>query len=261
MFLCSRDVAKGEAAVKEIKAIVPEANIKILEIDLNSLNSVATAASSFTSQSDRLDLLINNAGIMAQDGRTEEGYEKQIGVNHLGHALLTKLMLPTLIKTASEPNSDVRIVNLSSTAHTRAPAPGWDSNDPFLVKAGSMGRYGRAKLANVLYAKEMAKRYPQIKTVSLHPGVIRTNLFDPLMGSNKLLGILSSTVGGLFYGSVEDGAKTTLWTATAPRDSVESGAYYVPFGKKDPASAFARDEKLAKDLWDWTEAELQKHGY
>jgi NAD(P)-dependent dehydrogenase (short-subunit alcohol dehydrogenase family) len=233
----------------------------VLELDLNTLPSVASAASAFKSQSDRLDILINNAGIMGQDGKTAEGYEKQLGVNHLGHALFTKLLLPTMLKTASEKNSDVRIVNLSSGAHTRAPAPGFDPNDAFMPKSGPMGRYGRAKLANVLFAKEMAKRYPQIKTVALHPGVIRTNLFNPIMESNKLMGLLSSTFGFLVYTTVEEGAKNSLWAATAPKANVESGAYYVPVGKKDEASAYARDEKLADSLWNWTEAELQKQGY
>jgi NAD(P)-dependent dehydrogenase (short-subunit alcohol dehydrogenase family) len=261
IYLCSRDVAKGDAAIQEIKAVVPGASIKVLELDLNTLPSVAAAAAAFKSQSDRLDVLINNAGIMAQDGKTEQGYEKQLGVNHLGHALFTKLLLPTMLKTASDKDSDVRIINLSSGAHTRAPAPGFDPNDMFMAKHGAMARYSRAKLANVLFAKEMAKRYPQIKTVALHPGVIRTNLFDPMMGSNKVLGLLSSTFGFLVYSSVEDGAKNTLWAATAPKAEVESGAYYVPVAKKDEGSAYSRDEKMADSLWQWTEAELKKQGY
>ena len=262
IFLCSRSQAKGDAAIAEIKAVTPSANVKFLELDLNSFASAAAAASSFTSQADRLDILVNNAGIMAvPEGTTKDGYEVQLGVNHMGHALLTKLLLPTMLKTAEKPDSDVRIINLSSGAHTRCPAPGIDYDDLAAVRAGAMGRYSRSKLANIYFTNQLAQRYPSIKSVAIHPGLVQTNLFDTAFSGNKALGALSSMFGWAVYRTVEDGAKNQLWAATAPKGEVESGAYYTPVGEKNQGSAYARDAKEAAKLWDWTEAELKKHGY
>lgn len=262
IYLCTRTLSRGEEALRTIRETVPDAPVKLLELDLASLSSVAAAATKFRSENSRLDILINNAGIMAIDGRTHDGYELQLGTNHLGHALLTKLLLPTMLKTAeTESGADVRIVCLSSGAHTRAPAPGFDPQDRDLPKAGAMGRYSRSKLANVLFARQMAKQYPQITTVSIHPGVIRTNLFDQVMTDNGILNVLSRGFGFLVYKSVEDGAKNSLWAATAPKAKVESGAYYVPIGYKNGGSTYSRDDKLGQKLWQWTEEELKKQGY
>ena len=254
-------------AIAAVRAAVPAAALTLLELDLASLASVAAAAESFNRQSDRLDLLINNAGIMAVPaGETEDGLELQLGVNHVGHALLTKLLLPTLLRTADTKAADgapadVRVVALSSNAHLRAPAPGFSPADEFAADGTPMGRYARSKLANALFAREMARRHPRIVAVSLHPGVIRTDLFAHVLGQSAALGALSSAFGWLVYSSVADGAKNTLWAATAPRDQVQSGGYYVPVGRLEAGSEYARDDALAATLWDWTEGVLRKHGY
>jgi NAD(P)-dependent dehydrogenase (short-subunit alcohol dehydrogenase family) len=251
-----------------VRAAVPAAALTLLELDLASLASVAAAAKSFTEQSDRLDLLINNAGIMAVPaGETKDGLEIQLGVNHVGHALLTKLLLPTLLRTADTKAAadgtpaDVRVVTLSSNAHLRAPAPGFSPADERAADGSPMGRYARSKLANVLFARELARRHPSITTASLHPGVIRTDLFAHVLDQNAALGALSSAFGWLVYSSVADGAKNTLWAATAPKDQIRSGGYYVPVGRLEAGSEYARDEALAATLWDWTEGVLRKHGY
>ncbi|KAF2663552.1 short-chain dehydrogenase/reductase, partial [Microthyrium microscopicum] len=254
IYLCSRDLARGEAAAGDMRSAVPTAQVKILQLDLASLKSVAAAAASFNGQADRLDILINNAGIMGVPaGKTAEGYEIQLGTNHLGHALLTKLLLPTMLKTSEEKGGDVRILNLSSGAHLRAAAPGFDPKDMDMENASPLARYSRSKLANVLFAKQLATRYPQITSVSLHPGVIKTDLFTPVMMSNRALGMLSSTFGFLVYKTVEEGAKNSLWAATVPKDKLVNGGYYNPVGQKNDGSAFARDQKMAESLWQWTE--------
>lgn len=125
---------------------------------------------------------MNNAGIMAcPEGLTKEGYEIQFGTNHVGHALLTKLLLPTLQRTAKgAPEGSVRIVNLSSMGEQMAPKPDGIKFDH--LKAPNSGgintwtRYGQSKLANVLFAKALAKRYPEIVSTSVHPGVVQTEL-------------------------------------------------------------------------------------
>jgi NAD(P)-dependent dehydrogenase (short-subunit alcohol dehydrogenase family) len=262
IFLCARDPARGAAALADVRAQAPAAPLTLLQLDLASLASVAAAAESFNRQSDRLDLLINNAGIMAVPaGETEDGLELQLGVNHVGHALLTKLLLPTLLRTAEESDADVRVVTLSSNAHLRAPAPGFSPSDERAESSSPMGRYSRSKLANALFARELARRHPRIVAVSLHPGVIRTDLFTHALGGNAALGYLSYAFGWLVFSSVADGAKNTLWAATAPRDGIANGAYYTPVGRLGGGSEYARDDALAATLWDWTEGVLRKHGY
>ena len=118
IFLAARTPSKAQDAIDDIKRVVPEGRVSYLQLDLSSFASIKRAADEFKSRSDRLDLLINNAGIMAVPwSMTEDGYEIQFGTNHMGHALLTKLLMPTMLKTAEEPGSDVRVINLSSEGH------------------------------------------------------------------------------------------------------------------------------------------------
>jgi NAD(P)-dependent dehydrogenase (short-subunit alcohol dehydrogenase family) len=197
-------------------------------------------------------------------GTTEEGYESQFGTNHMGHALLTKLLMPTLLKTAEEPNSDVRIVNLSSEGHNMAPKGGIIFDNEELMKQGAWARYGNSKLANLLFAKGLAKRYPQITSVAVHPGIILTDLYNAQNEGSAIFRYGIQFMNKLFFTKLENGAHNQLWAATAPKDKVESGNYYTPVGKKAGGSymtGYARDEKLADKLWEWTEEELKKHGY
>lgn len=101
--------------------------------------------------------------------KTKEGYEIQFGTNHVGHALLTKLLMPTLLKTAEAPDADVRVINVSSEAHMLAPGIIYDQDA--LEPYHTFRRYGQSKLANILHARELQRRYPQITATSLHPGV------------------------------------------------------------------------------------------
>ena len=128
IYMASRTESKALAAIKEIKSQLPkessDVDIEFISLDLSSLKSVQAAAQAFESRSDRLDLLILNAGIMAAPpGRSESGHDIQLGTNHIGHFLLTKLLLPTLQKTAAEPHSDVRVVSVASEAFNMSPAP------------------------------------------------------------------------------------------------------------------------------------------
>lgn len=196
---------------------------------------------------------------------TKEGYEIQFGTNHVGHALFTKLLLPTLEKTAAQPGADVRIVDLTSGGHRLAPAPGFDPDfvRTDMASYSTWRRYGVSKLANILFTVELAKRYPAIKCAAVHPGGVATNLSDTFFGSapwylKTPLGVLKPLVPYL-TSSPEQGALTQLWAATGK--DVESGKYYEPVAVQKPGSTYAQDEKLAEKLWDWTEAELAKHGY
>jgi NAD(P)-dependent dehydrogenase (short-subunit alcohol dehydrogenase family) len=193
--------------------------------------------------------------------RTAEGYEAQFGTNHIGHALFTKLLLPTLVKTAEIPGSDVRIINVSSIAQSMAPPGGMVFNTDKLCKLNQLRQYGQSKLANVLFTKGLAKRYPQIMSVAVHPGLILTDLYLAKDKSNFIVKVAMTYVAPLFFQLPTDGAYNQLWAATAPRDQVVNGAYYLPVGKISGGTKYARDEELADRLWDWTEQQFDKHAF
>lgn len=212
-------------------------------------------------------MLINNAGIMAPPySTTKEGYEIQFGTNHMGHALLTKLLLPVMLETAKQPGADVRIVTLSSMGHHLTPSEGIIFDQAALEKQNTWRRYGSSKLANILYTRSLATKYPQITCVSLHPGVILTDLFNNVRSNvffkfgMWLYGWIGMVLPG-HYRSAVDGAKNQTWAATVKKEELEQGAFYKPVGVKNGGSKWARDEKLEAKLWEWTEAELERHGY
>lgn len=196
-------------------------------------------------------------------GLTKEGYETQFGTNHMGHALLTRLLLPTLQKTAKEqgPDADVRIINLSSYAHGWAPKGGLKLPECKTEMRGTntWARYGQSKLSNILYTKELAKRYPGIKCIAVHPGSVDTGLRRGPAASYPWLKAPMELLSKVTTVSVEHGALTQLFAATSKE--AKTGTYYVPTAKEDQGTAYARDEGLARSLWDWTQKELDDAGY
>ncbi|KAI4283793.1 MAG: hypothetical protein L6R38_001909 [Xanthoria sp. 2 TBL-2021] len=263
IFLAARTPSKADAAIEEVKDAVPSANISYLKLDLCSFKSISAAAQEFKSHSPRLDILMNNAGIMATPlAETEDGYESQFGTNHMGHALFTKLLMPILLKTAEVEGSDVRIVNLSSEGHNLAPRPqGILFDEAKLKKQGPWARYGQSKLANILFTKELASRYPSITSVAIHPGVILTDLFAPNQQSNMLVKYGVKLIGPLFMADVATGAWNQLWGAAGKKSEVMSGNYYTPVGACSQGSKWAQKKDLAQELWAWTEQELASQGY
>ncbi|KAL6238784.1 hypothetical protein BDW75DRAFT_236983 [Aspergillus navahoensis] len=206
IWLAARNPAKGQAAIDEIQSQLPRpiaANIKLLELDLSSFESVKKAASIVLAECQRLDILMLNAGIMATPpGLTANGYEVQFGTNYLGHVLLAILLMPLLEKTvaASIPQSDVRIILVTSHGHIYAPKPQGIRYETLRANGHSLGpyeRYGQSKLAMILWAKEAARRYPRMTVVSVHPGLVRTNLMESATGSPwwvRVLGKVASRV-------------------------------------------------------------------
>ncbi|KAK1760358.1 hypothetical protein QBC47DRAFT_366931 [Echria macrotheca] len=259
IWLCARGEARAQAAIDDIRAAVLDSTttIKPLDLDLTSFASIKAAARRVLAESDRLDILMLNAGIMATPpGLTAEGYEIQFGTNHVGHALLTKLLLPLVLKTASE-HKDVRIVVLSSAAFQLSPRQGimFDTLKTKQEDTHTALRYGQSKLANILFAAEMARRYPQITTVSVHPGTVSTNLANAFGNSSVLLKPLLWFYFNIVATSAENGARNQLWAATA--EGVKSGLYYTPVGNDRGMVGMAKDEELAGKLWEWTEKELE----
>lgn len=247
----------------KVQKSAPSTKLTFIQCDLTSLASVQAAAREFRSKSNRLDVLMCNAGIMATPASmSQDGYEIQFATNHLGHALLIKLLLPLLLDTAKQVNSDVRVVNLASVAYRQAPSRGIEFDN--LKKAGaSYGRfftpnkwacYGQSKLANLLYATKLAEHYPSITSVAVHPGFIKTDLHS---NENFMDRQVVNMIADKWL-SVEAGAYNQTWAATTQKKNLENGAYYEPVAKKTtPNTMLGKDARLAMALWDWTEKELK----
>lgn len=262
IYLAARNEEKACTAISSIKSSLPGARISYLPLDLASFPSIKSAAHQFNRSSPRLDILVNNAGIMATPfALTHQGHEIQLGTNHLGHFLLTHLLMPTLLKTAEEEGADVRIVNVSSAGHALAPAEGivWEQRE--LEGMSTWRRYGMSKLANILFTRSLAQKHPTITSVAVHPGVILTDLYEPNKKSNMLVRCGVGLLGKFIMGTVEEGAKNQVWAATAGGEEVVNGGYYVPVGQLSSGSRIAGDEKLAERLWRWSEAEVERLGY
>jgi NAD(P)-dependent dehydrogenase (short-subunit alcohol dehydrogenase family) len=266
IFLSARSKEKFDDALKDVHKVAPNAKVEFLELDLASFASVKQAAEAVKASTNRLDILINNAGIMGMPpALTKEGYELHFGTNHMGSALLTKLLLPLLLSTAQDPGADVRIVNLTSMGHTNAPKGGiaFETVKTELSDRHSFVRYGQSKLANILHARELARRYPSILSVSVHPGRVATQLLDDMYGRRTVVGTLMQVYDKVASPlTPEQGAYTQLWAATWPnKNDVVNGAYYEPFGKLAQGSKDARDLNLAEKLWVWQEDEFEKYGF
>jgi retinol dehydrogenase-12 len=263
VYLAARTETKAQAAIKTLQTAVPNAHVEFISCDLTSLKSVQSAARAFVSKEQRLDILVLNAGIMATPhSTTDEGYEIQFGTNHMGHALLTKLLLPTLLNTASEGN-DVRVVSLSSMGHLAARSLPVEKMKSMRKDTMTWTLYAQSKLANILFAKELARRYPSITAVAVHPGVIYTQLYDSAYSGIMGLGGLTKKFSTMVYSSVPEGAKNSLWDSTAKKGDkkgeVKSGEYYTPVGVPGKGSSISNDTKLAEQLWVWTEKELAEY--
>ena len=200
-----------------------------------------------------------NAGVAAlPPGLTKDGFEIQFGTNHLGHALFLKLLLPLLRKTAEQADADVRIVILASMGFAGHPAGGivFDQLRTTQGQAiiGAWVRYGQSKLANILYAAELARRYPTITSVSIHPGVVQTGMVSSMAFWNKALVYITNPVS---MRSPAEGAYNQLWAAAGDKSGIVNGEFYEPIAKPGAHARESKNEKLAAELWDWSQKELE----
>ncbi|KAJ5608048.1 hypothetical protein N7537_004667 [Penicillium hordei] len=256
IYLSGRNATSAEKMIKQIHEINPKLPVTFIQCDLASLTSVKNTTEHFTSQHSTLNILMCNAGIMAQPpGQTVDGYELQFGTNHLGHALLIKKLLPLL-----EASTDPRIVLLTSQGKGLHP-PGGIVFDKLkttqdIAFGGPWVRYGQSKLANLIYARELAKRFPAITSVSVHPGVVETGLVSNLGIKEK---ILVYVITWWIILQPHEGAFSQIWAATVDKAEIRNGGYYEPVGKlmDRKLDARARDGALAERLWDWTEEALK----
>jgi NAD(P)-dependent dehydrogenase (short-subunit alcohol dehydrogenase family) len=252
----ARDEKKGKELVDYVKQHAgKDVNIDSMVCDLNSLKSVRTFAKQYIEKKLPLHILINNAGIMATpQGTTEEGFESQIGVNHIGHFLLTTLLLPVLKSSAPS-----RVVALSSGAHHRSGIV-WDNQHFANEKSYDKWKsYGQSKTANILFARHlnalMKKEGVQVTAVSVHPGVIATNLVRHM--SEEETGSLAKMIWR--RKNVGQGTSTTIVAAIEPQFGVHetSGVYLVDSNVVTPNKWADSDSEAAK-LWDWTEKEIAR---
>ncbi|OJD25894.1 hypothetical protein ACJ73_02731 [Blastomyces percursus] len=271
IYLAARSEDKALAAIADIKSSLSaeqtsSTDIRFLPLDLASFQSVQTATSTFKAENSRLDILILNAGVMAlPPDTTEDGYEIQFGTNFLGHFLLTKLLLPILLETAKASDvpdqpatADVRVISVSSLAWQLAPAHNpleTMTSTAKLLSENTWTRYGCSKAANVMLAAQLARLYPQITSVSLHPGLILTNLYSSTKSFNPLVRYITATAGPLLTGE-EEGALNHLWAAGVEKKMLTNGAYYEPVGVW-ARNWFAEDETVGNELWRWAEGELR----
>jgi NAD(P)-dependent dehydrogenase (short-subunit alcohol dehydrogenase family) len=232
--------------------------VELVALDLASLQSVRAAAAQITASHPRVDLLINNAGVMFTPHRTTaDGFEFQFGVNHLGHFLLTTSLLDNLRAAARQGSGDVRVVNVTSDAHMYFGAIDLtDVNferrgyDPFMA-------YGQSKAANVLMTVELQRRVADDGIVALvvHPGtIITTGLARHMDGDtmNKLMEMGGATFDPSNVKSEAQGAATTVWAATDLSLRAHGGAYLADC-QLAQAAADATDPDIARQLWDLSE--------
>ncbi len=260
--LACRDTAKGEAALRSIHDEAPGASAWVEALDLSSLASVRDFAERLGAARDGLDLLINNAGVMAPPRReTADGFELQFGTNHLGHFALTGLLLGLL-----EGREDARVVTVSSTAHKFGRIRFDDLQGE--GRYGRWGAYSQSKLANVLFALELERRLraagSTVSSLAAHPGYAATNLQSA--APPALDRAVMVVTNRLFAQSAEMGALPTLYAATRPY--LDGGLFIGPDGFQEerghpkvvrPVRA-GRDEDTAKRLWSVSE-ELTGVGY
>jgi len=255
VIMACRSLNKANAAKDSIKAEVPNADVEVMEIDLSSLNSVRNFAKAFQSKYDRLDVLINNAGVMMPPyTKTEDGFELQFEANFLGHFLLTGLLMDTILKT---PNS--RVVNLSSIAHKSGKINFDDLQSE--KKYSASEAYGQSKLACLLFAFELQRRlekagHDQTISTAAHPGIATTELARHM--PKIVYTIIRYTIAPFITHAPKEGAKPTLVAAIG---NAEGGDYFGPTGFQEfkgkpgkvSGTAMATDEDLAKRLWEKSE--------
>jgi retinol dehydrogenase 12 len=275
IYLAARNEASAQKAIEHIETEVPGSAslIQYVHCDLASLASVQATTHAFLEfekkrvGQPRLDLLFLNAGVMAVPAAlTKDGYEIQFGTNHLGHFLLHKLLLPTLLATAKLPSADVRVISLTSLAHLWAPlwsGIAFESLHTSMTWTPTLMRYGQSKLANILFVKEVQRRYGEqgITAVAVHPGAVDTDLYRTVISTWWVAGRFVDLARRLIYLSVENGVKGQLWAATAPvgdgPHQVKAGEYYEPLGVTGQGSWLSNNAGLALKLWDWSVEEVE----
>ncbi|CRK88329.1 CLUMA_CG002108, isoform A [Clunio marinus] len=242
IYMACRNQNKGIEAVNEVKAASGNDNVFFLQLDLASLESIREFSKKFHEIETRLDILINNAGVLSPLERTKEKFELNMGVNHLGHFLLTNLLLDLLKQSAPS-----RIVVVASQLHKigAIDKENFNSEKSF---AGSWKAYANSKLANILFTRELSKRLEGtgVTINALCPGAVDTDATKYL---NPIMRFLMTPLKKLFYKSPENGAQTSIMLAVEPELEKVSGKYYETC-QESTSSEKSKDDEMAAWLWE-----------
>jgi len=235
--LACRSEENGRRAIAEIAAQTGNRRLELLALDLGDLGSVRACAQAFLARGEPLNVLINNAGLAGRRGMTPSGFELAFGTNYVGPFLLTSLLLDRLRESAP-----ARIVNVASGAHFGATGIDFDAVRKPTRTITGMREYSVSKLANVLHAHELARRLEGtgVTTYSLHPGVIASDIWRSVPWPAR-------TVMKRRMGSPEQGARTSLYCATAPELAGQTGLYYDGCAVRQPGAAATAS--LGGELW------------
>ncbi|KAG8450467.1 hypothetical protein GDO86_002938 [Hymenochirus boettgeri] len=245
VILACRVKETGEAAAYDIRNLSGNNQVLFMKLDLASLDSVRSFCKAFLSAEPRLDILINNAGYHGA-GKTEEGYNKVFGVNHLGHFLLTCLLLDRLKQSTPS-----RIVVLASYAHNWGNIDFNKISSPAESISDTLQSYSDSKLCNILFARELANRLQGtgVTCYSVHPGIVYTSIGRNMPSWIKALVI---TFGWLFLRTSRDGAQTSIYCAVQEGIEMYSGRYFDNCQVRE-VQPQARDDAVAKKLWEASE--------
>ena len=250
--ITTRSPVKGDEAVHRIKQHAG-ADVASVLLDLSDRTSVETCAAGLLEAMPHIDVLINNAGAILGSRRvTSDGWELTLATNHLGPFLLTQLLMPGL-----EASGEARVINVASSGHGYA-KEGFDFDDPHAHRGYRMMRsYGQSKLANILHASELDRRYGDrgIHAFSMHPGLVSTSIGR---GGDAWLADLVWRITRRRQVTPEEGADTVVWLATDP-DPEPRGGYFEQRSEAR-SSRHARDADQARRLWEWSMAELGIEG-
>lgn len=250
VILACRDIAKGQKAVEHIRRLTNAGELVVMKLDLASLKSVNAFCEEFCNKVGQLDILVNNAGVFHTPyTKTEDGFELQFGVNHLGHFLLTNRLLDLL--KASAPS---RVIIVSSALHKRGLLD-FSKLNPEESEYDKAKAYANSKLANVLFGKELSKRLDDqgVITYTLHPGVINTELARYL-GYSKTFWAATFPLRWLFMKSPWYGAQTTIYCAVADELEAVTGKYYGNCKEEPyPEVRGPADDAVATKLWEVSE--------
>lgn len=250
-----RSASRAEAALQALKQEVPHARVKALSLDLNDLATVAPFAAAVSALFPRIDGLVLNAGIMVPPlSLTAQGYESQWGTNHLGHFAVAEALRPAMEAAAGEEDeasSLPRVVIVSSLAHTAAGALDLSDLSYTTRPYSRFGAYAQSKLANVLHARELARRTQGKLTVaSLHPGTVLTDIVRHYPAPLNALVTAAAPLLTPFLKDPWLGAQTTLYTLLSPQDvPAHNGGYWEECAPSSPAPAGA-DDAAAAALWE-----------
>ena len=253
--ITARNQAKGEAALADARQRSGSSRVELMDLDLADFASIRSFATELLARFDRLDVLVNNAGgIISDRVHTAQGFEMTFGVNHLGHFLLTELLLERLVESAPS-----RVVTVASIAH-RFALSGLSFDDlQSDLGYSSMDAYAKSKLANILFSNELARRLEGTGVTSnaLHPGGVRSGFGKS--DHNRGIDRIAMVIGAPFLRSPKGGAKTTVYLASSPDVAGATGGYYVR-RKPHRASKKARDVDAARRLWEESESLVAKAG-